>query len=72
MSFRKRFNLLAAPMKFEAAAMIGRCLANKTMPTGRLMTNEEYAIMHELCEWCNDNILFDRKPSGDYSEYLNR
>ena len=52
--------------------MIGRCLANKTMPTGRLMTNEEYAIMHELCEWCNDNILFDRKPSGDYSEYLNR
>ena len=69
MTFRKRFNMMAAPMKLETAALIGKCVDNARMPTGRAMTSDEYALMQELAEWCNDNILFDRKPAGGYSEY---
>ncbi len=69
MTFRKRFNMMAAPMKFETAQWIGDCVERKRMPTNRPMTDEELQLMQELAEWCNDNILFDRKPAGGYSEY---
>lgn len=69
MTFRKRFNLMAAPMKFQTAECIGQCIERRKMPSGRSMTDEELGLMQELAEWCDDNILFDRKPAGGYSEY---
>lgn len=69
LSFRKRFNLLAAPTKFETARLLGNHVANRTMPTMRPMTDEEHAILSELSEWCNDNIFFNRKPNGSYDDY---
>ncbi|MCA0381692.1 MAG: hypothetical protein LCH58_05995 [Bacteroidetes bacterium] len=70
MSFRKRFNLLALPLKFEAAKELGSLVSLKIMPTGRPMTDEEHAMLQELAEWCNDAILFNRKPNGGYDEYF--
>lgn len=70
MNFRKRFHLLNAPMKFETAAMLGQCFKHKQMPTGRPMAADEIEMIAELLEWCNDSILFNRKPNGGYDEYF--
>jgi hypothetical protein len=69
LNFRKRYNLMAAPMKFEVARTLGNLVSLKLMPTGRAMTDAEHAMLQELVEWCNDNILFNRKPNGSYDEY---
>lgn len=57
------------PMKLETAKQLGNLVRLKIMPTGRNMTTEELTMLEELTEWCNDSILFNRQPNGEYKNF---
>lgn len=62
-SFKKRFHCTGIAEKIRIATLVGKCVSEKQMPTGRAMTDEEFELISNLSEWCNQNIFFDVMPA---------
>lgn len=68
-SFKKRFHMTATPEKMRITKLLGHCVAKKQMPGGRQMNEQEFNLLTELLEWCNQNIFFDITPRYDTPKF---
>lgn len=68
-SFKKRFHGLSLKDKISVAGLVNECRKNKQLPSGRKMKADEITMIVELCEWCDDNIFFNRMPNGEFAPH---
>lgn len=68
-SFKKRFHGLSLKDKVAVAGLVKDVHVKNQLPSGRKLETDEKKMISELCEWCDENIFFNKMPNGVYQVY---
>lgn len=63
--FKKAFHTTGLVAKVDITYKLAELVNKKQFPGGRKMTPEEYHLISDLLEWCNQNVFFDTTPRYD-------